>query len=135
MTDIDFLTQAISLAQQSTEPVKCACLLVKDGKVLAQAYNSQRADNIATYHAEIKAIELANKKLGTRKLSGTTAFCSCEPCVMCLVALSLANVERIVYVQTMKEVAPNDQLAKIDSEVFAQSYLNFVPKLEHLVVS
>ena len=135
MNDKGYLKQAIELSARSVEPVQCACALVKNGGVIAEAFNSQRADNIAVYHAEMKAVTLANERLGSRKLDGVTAYCSCEPCVMCLAALSLAQVERIVFSQTMREVSGGLPMGELDSAAFAQRYLNFVPKLERPVLS
>lgn len=134
MKDADYLKMAVKLAAESKEPVGCGCVLVKDGQIVAGTYNSQREDRQVIHHAEIKALQAANRHLRSRTLEGVTAYCSCEPCVMCLTALSLARVQRIVYSQTMKEVAPKDPMAQIDSEAFAEQ-LNFVPKLERLVVS
>src|SRR3981081_1331696 len=110
MTDKGYLQRAIDLSRKSDEPIKCACIIVQNGQILAETFNSQRADNVAVHHAEVKAVEAANKEIGSRKLEGATAYCSCEPCVMCLSALSLAQVERIVYSETMSEVAPNDPM-------------------------
>jgi tRNA(Arg) A34 adenosine deaminase TadA len=53
---------------------------------------------------------------------------------MCLTALSLAKVGRIVYGQTMKEVSAGMPMGELDSQEFAGQYLNFVPKLELLLV-
>lgn len=133
MSDIELMKRAVSLAQQSPEPIGCGVIIVQNGKVIAEAYNSQRADNIAVHHAEIKAITQANKALGSRKLQGTTAYCSCEPCAMCLTALSYANVERIVFHKTMKDLFPDDPQSQLDPYQFVQG-LNFVPKLEQLFI-
>ncbi len=132
--DIEFLKQAIALVDGSEERVKCGVVLVQGDEIIAGAFNSQRADKQAINHAEIKALQAANRHLRSRTLQGVTAYCSCEPCVMCLTALSLAKIDRIVYAQTMKELSPKDPMAQIDSEAFVKQ-LNFVPKLEHLVVS
>lgn len=70
-------------------------LIVQNGNVIAKTHNSQRADNIAVNHAEIKAIIEANKKTGSRKLENAVAYCSCEPCAMCLTALSYAKASPI----------------------------------------
>jgi len=134
MQDEIYLRRAIALAQQSAEPVKCACVIVRDGEILAEAFNSQRTDRIAINHAEVKAVQMANKKAGTLRIEGAVAYCSCEPCVMCLAALSQAHMERIVYSQTMKEVSDGLPMGGLDSAAFARQYLNFVPKLERLSV-
>ena len=125
------MKQAIGLAQQSLEPVGCGVVIVRGGTVLSQAYNSQRADNIAIHHAEVKAILEANKTTGIRKLENAVAYCSCEPCAMCLTAFSYAGVARIVFHKRMIDLFPNDPQSKFDSFQFIKT-LNFVPKLEQL---
>ncbi len=134
MSDKIFLNRAVELAKQSSEKMGCGVIIVIDNKVCAEEYNSQRADNVAVHHAEIKAIVSANKKLGKRELTGATAYCSCEPCAMCLVALSYAKVQRIVFNKTMKDLCPQDPQSNMNPYDFV-STLNFVPKLEqiHLV--
>jgi len=134
MTDKEYLERAVKLSKESNEPIKCACIIVQNGKILAETFNSQRTDNVAVHHAEVKAVKTANEKVGSRKLEGATAYCSCEPCVMCLSALSLAQVERIIYSETMNEVAPEDPMGQLDAASFAKQYLNFVPKLERLLL-
>ncbi|HUC89651.1 MAG TPA: nucleoside deaminase [Patescibacteria group bacterium] len=133
MTDKDYLKRAITLSEQSPEPVGCGVVIAVGGKVIAETHNSQRADNCAVYHAEIKAIMAANKATGQRKLPGTTAYCSCEPCAMCLTALSYANIERIVFNMRMADLFPDDPQSQLDCYEFAKT-LNFVPKIERLVV-
>jgi guanine deaminase len=131
MSDKEFLTQAVKLAQQSPEPIGCGVVIVRGQEIIAKAYNSQRADNIAVYHAEIKAILEANKLIGSRKLDGAVAYCSCEPCAMCLTALSYAKVERIVFNKTMMDLFPDDPQSQLDAYEYIQG-LNFKPKLEQL---
>ncbi len=129
--DQDFLKQALLIAEYSPEEVSCGAVIVIDGQVVSKAFNSQKADHVTVNHAEIKALGLANKELMSRTLKGATVYCSCEPCVMCLAALSFAKVSRIVFVHTMRELFPNDPISKIDTIEFVQS-LNYVPALEQI---
>lgn len=131
MTEQECINKAIQLAAKSSEPVGCGVVIVQDGRVIAEAFNSQRTDNIAVNHAEIKAVSLANKKTGSRKLTNSVAYCSCEPCAMCLAALSYANVSRIVFHYHMKDLFPNDRQSKLDPYEFVKT-LNFIPKLEQI---
>ncbi|HXR50046.1 MAG TPA: deaminase [Verrucomicrobiae bacterium] len=136
MSDEIFLKRAVHVATHSREPVKCGVVLVNEaGEMIAQAYNSQRDDEQVVNHAEIKALQEANHILNSRKLKGVTAYCSCEPCVMCLVALSLADVERVVFTETMRDVDPESSLSQVDAREFVNRYLRGIPKLERLVVS
>jgi tRNA(Arg) A34 adenosine deaminase TadA len=133
MRDKDYLKLAIKVAEQSKENVKCGCIIVQNGKILAESFNSQHIDNQAINHAEIKAVIESNKKAGLRILENTVAYCSCEPCAMCITAFSYAKVERIIFNKSMKDLFPNDTQAKFNSEEFIKN-LNFVPKLEQLLV-
>jgi len=128
--DAKYLKRAVKLSEQSPEPVGCGVVIVnQSGSVLAETYNSQRADNVAVHHAEIKAIIEANHKMKSRKLEDTTAYCSCEPCAMCLTALSYAKVRRIVFYKRMVDLFPDDPQSQLDPYAFAAG-LNFVPQLE-----
>jgi tRNA(Arg) A34 adenosine deaminase TadA len=135
MTDRQILEKAVTLSKSSEEAVKSACILTKDGKIVAQTYNSPGKDDESSHHAETKAIREANMQLKSRKLDGVTAYCTCEPCITCLGAMSIARIERIVYNQRMKDLSPDDPMARLNSQEFADRYLPFSPKLERLVLS
>jgi tRNA(Arg) A34 adenosine deaminase TadA len=133
MTDQQYLQQAIEMSQKSPEPVGCGVLIVQAGDVIAKTHNSQRADRIAVNHAEIKAIIEANKLTSSRKLENAVAYCSCEPCAMCLTALSYAKVSRIVFNKFMKDLFPDDPQSQLNPFEYAKT-LNFVPTVEQLDV-
>lgn len=133
MSDEEYLRLALEIAEQSTEPVPCGCVLVQNDTIVAKEYNSQRTDKMAVHHAEVKAICHANHALKSRQLRGATAYCSCEPCAMCLTALSYAKVERVVFAKRMRDLCPDDRQASFDYAKFIQT-LNFIPKLEQLLV-
>lgn len=129
--DKEFLEQAVKLAEKSSEKIKCATIIVKDGEIISSAFNSQRADNQAIHHAEIKAVIEANRAVDSRTLEGSNAYCSCEPCAMCLVALSYAKISKIVYNKSMKDLCPDDPQSNLNASEFVKG-LNFIPKLEQI---
>ncbi|HSW65724.1 MAG TPA: deaminase [Bacillota bacterium] len=131
MHDSTFLARAVAVSKLSPESVGCGVVIVQDGKELAAEYNSQKTDGIAVYHAEIKAIIAANKRAHSRTLPGATAYCSCEPCAMCLTALSYAKIPRIVYYKKMSDFFPEDPQSQFDAAAYVRN-LNFVPMLEQL---
>jgi tRNA(Arg) A34 adenosine deaminase TadA len=59
MKDQAFIASAIELARKSPEPIGCGVVIVCNGKVISEACSSQRVDNIAVHHAEIKTIVTA----------------------------------------------------------------------------
>jgi len=127
--DAKMIKQAEKEAQKSSEPLKCGVVLVDgDNQIVAKTFNSQRKDNRTANHAEMNAIKVANEKVG-RKLTGFTAYCSCEPCTMCLTALIFASVDRIVYAQPLNELVAKDKQIYVDSFNFVSRFPN-PPRLE-----
>ncbi len=72
-------------------------VIVKDGEIIAKSANSVTRDNDPTAHAEVNAIRLAAKKLGTFDLSGCEIYSSCEPCPMCLGAIYWARLDKLYF--------------------------------------
>lgn len=129
MNDKMHLEHASVLADESTEPVKCASILVDTtGQVIASSFNSQRTDNLVASHAEMKAIAQANRSIG-RKLNGITAYGNCEPCTMCLTALIFAGVDRIVFSNRLNDLVEEDQKIDIDCFEFVNRF-PYTPKIE-----
>lgn len=73
------------------------CCITKEGLLVACAHNTVWRDTDPTRHAEINAIRLACRRLGTIDLSGCTLFATCEPCPMCFSAAHWARVSRVVF--------------------------------------
>lgn len=133
MNDTKYLKRAVELAAQSQEPVKCASILVdQTGSIVAEALNTQRADNLTASHAEMKAIALANQELG-RKLERVTAYGNCEPCTMCLTALIFAKVDRVVFAQRLNDSVNDDQKIDIDCFEFIKKF-PYQPKVEYIAL-
>jgi len=78
-------------------------IIVKDGKMIAEACNQVLKKHDPTAHAEVLAIRKACKKLKTHDLSGCVLYTSCEPCPMCLSASIWANIKEIYYGNTKKD--------------------------------
>ena len=98
-TDEYFMRRAMELAREaeSLDEVPVGALAVRDGKVIAEAYNTRESDKCATHHAEVLAIEAACRALGGWRLPGVTLYVTMEPCAMCAGAIINARVPRVVY--------------------------------------
>ena len=94
-----FMNEAIKLAKKAREldEVPVGAVIVKDGKVLARAFNKRESGKDATAHAEILAIQKACKKLGDFRLCGTDLYVSLEPCVMCTGAILNSRIENVYF--------------------------------------
>ena len=93
------MKKAIKQAKKAAliDEVPVGAVIVKDGKIVASAYNTRESKKDALGHAEINAIKKANKKLNAWRLDGCTIYVTVEPCIMCAGALIQARVDKIVY--------------------------------------
>ena len=92
-------------------------VVVKDGEVVAIASNSVTIDNDPTAHAEVNAIRMACKKLGTFDLSGCEIYASCEPCPMCLASIYWARIGKLYYANTKVDA---DKIGFSDSFIYEE---------------
>lgn len=94
-----FMREAISLARLAAEQdeVPVGAVAVRDGKIIARAYNTRETSKCATHHAEILCIEAACRALGGWRLPGVTLYVTMEPCAMCGGAIVNSRIERVVY--------------------------------------
>jgi len=77
--------------------IPIGAVIVKSGKVIAKAHNLREETNISTGHAEIIAIERANKELNSWRLDGCTLYVTIEPCPMCAGAIIQSRIKNVFY--------------------------------------
>lgn len=71
-----------------------ACV-VKGDKMISVAHNTVLRDQDPTCHAEVNAIRMASRYLGTYDLSECEIYSTAEPCPMCLGAIYWARLSKI----------------------------------------
>ena len=94
-----FLDMAIAESEKSVKKGSSpfGAVVARGGIVIARTHNTVVPKSDPTAHAEVNAIRLACKKLGTFNLSGCDLYTSCEPCPMCLAAIAWANISHVYY--------------------------------------
>jgi len=97
--DMDWMAKALILAEKAAAvgEVPVGALLVKDGVVVGEGFNSPISSCDPTAHAEIMALRNAASKLKNYRLPETTLYVTIEPCTMCIGAMIHARVSRLVY--------------------------------------
>jgi tRNA(adenine34) deaminase len=73
-----------------------AVIVGEDGEIISRAHNTRETSFDPTAHAEIIAIREAAKKLGNWRLTNITLYVTLEPCVMCMGAIILSRIKRVV---------------------------------------
>ena len=76
-----------------------AAVVGPDGEVVAEAANSVVAENCSHDHAEMNAIRLAERRLGSWNLAGRglVLYATAEPCMMCVGGILWSGISRVVY--------------------------------------
>lgn len=94
-----FMLRAISLAKEagSLGEVPVGAVIVKNGVIVGEGKNMREQKNRAVSHAEIEAIENANKTLGDWRLDGCSIYVTLEPCLMCTGAIVNARISEVVF--------------------------------------
>ena len=97
--DVSFMQQTLTLAREAPliGEVPIAALLVRDGIVIARAHNLRETDQDPTAHAELLAIREAARQMKSWRLTETTLYVTLETCTMCIGAIVLARIPRLVF--------------------------------------
>lgn len=94
------LQAALEEARLSLEagdwPIGAVLVGADGGAVIGRARNTQRTGQSRLYHAELQLLLTSAARVGQDE-GRLTVYSSLEPCVMCLSALILARVRRIVW--------------------------------------
>jgi tRNA(adenine34) deaminase len=97
--DRGFMQQALVEAETAARlgEVPIGAVVVRGGEVVGRGYNLREASNDPTTHAEMIAIRQAAATLDSWRLLECTLYVTLEPCVMCMGAIILARIPRLVF--------------------------------------
>lgn len=77
--------------------VPIGALIVKGETIVARAHNHRETWQDPTAHAEMIVIRAAAQSIGSWRLTDTTLYVTLEPCAMCIGAIVLARIARVVF--------------------------------------
>ena len=98
-TDEYFMRAALWEAEKAelNHEVPVGAVAVRDGMIVARAWNQVELLKDATAHAEILVLSALAAQSGDWRMDGVTVYVTKEPCAMCAGAMVNARVERVVY--------------------------------------
>ena len=99
MNHNDYMKIALKEAKKAYKQneVPIGCIIVKNNQIISKSYNQKTLKNIATYHAEILAINKACKKVNSWYLDDCVMYTTVEPCLMCTGAIIQSRIPKVVY--------------------------------------
>ncbi len=99
-----YMKKALKEAQKAYDKLEIpvGAVIVKDGKIIARAYNQTDPQTDPTKHAEILAIQKASKKIEAWRLVDCEMYVTLEPCSMCAGAIINSRIKK-VYIGAMDE--------------------------------
>lgn len=94
-----WMRRALALADRAGNEgeVPIGAVVVKDGQLLGEGWNSVIAYKDPTAHAEVVAMRDAAQMTGNYRLPGATVYVTLEPCTMCAGAMIHARIENLVF--------------------------------------
>ena len=98
-SDQYFMSEALRQAARAYEAdeVPVGAVIVRQGRIIARAFNQVEMLKDATAHAEMLAITQAEEAVGDWRLSDSTLYVTKEPCPMCAGAMVHVRLARVVF--------------------------------------
>src|SRR5216117_4198661 len=89
------LRQAVKAFEAEEVPV--GAVVVREGRIIARAFNQVELLKDATAHAEMLALTQAEQVVGDWRLTDCTLYVTKEPCPMCAGAIVHVRLARVVF--------------------------------------
>src|SRR6266516_4725846 len=98
-SDESFMRVALRLAAKAYEAdeVQVGTVVVREGRIIARAYNQVELLKDATAHAEMLALTQAEAAVGDWRLTDCDLYVTKEPCAMCAGALVHTRIKRVIF--------------------------------------
>jgi len=98
-SDDYFMGEALRQAAKAyeREEVPVGAVVVREGRIIARAYNQVETLKDATAHAEMLALTQAENAVGDWRLTDCTLYVTKEPCPMCAGAVVHTRLARVVF--------------------------------------
>jgi tRNA(adenine34) deaminase len=98
-SDDYFMGEALRQARKAyrADEVPIGAVIIREGLVIARAFNQVETLKDATAHAEMLAITQAESVMGDWRLTDCDLYVTKEPCPMCAGAIVHARLRRVVF--------------------------------------
>ncbi|MDD4187913.1 MAG: nucleoside deaminase [Bacilli bacterium] len=121
----------IKASNRNETPV--AAVIVCENKIISKAFNQRNKSNSTLAHAEILAIQKANKKLKSWRLNECSIYITIKPCAMCEAVIKEARFKSVYYL--LERVPEKKQynktvFQKLDNSAYDNDIQNYISIIE-----
>jgi tRNA(adenine34) deaminase len=98
-SDAYFMSEALrqAILAYEAEEVPIGAVVVREGRIIARAFNQVELLKDATAHAEMLALTQAQAAVGDWRLTDCDLYVTKEPCPMCAGALVHVRMRRVIF--------------------------------------
>lgn len=94
---LEFMQKALELAKTVRDDIPIAAIIIKNDKIISSAVNERELAQNSVNHAEMIAIQRANKILNNWRLNDCEMYVTLEPCSMCASAIVQARIKSVFF--------------------------------------
>lgn len=121
--------EALKAYKKGEVPVGAIIVSNDSGKIIAKAHNLRDSSQIITKHAEIIAIEKANKKMKNWRLINCRIYTTLKPCRMCQEVINSCKLEKVIYSsESNNEVILKTKIVQINSNIIVSNTTELIKK-------
>ncbi len=91
------MLNAINECNKCDNDVPVGCVIKFNGRIVSAKHNMREKNNDVTAHAEILAIQEAQKILDTSRLNECEMYVTLEPCPMCAWAIVQSGIKALYF--------------------------------------
>ena len=93
---VDRIIELSKIAFENDD-IPVGAIVVKNGKIIGEGYNTRNINKSVVGHAELDAIEMACKHVGDWRLDDCEMYVTLKPCMMCTGAIVDSRIKKVYY--------------------------------------
>ncbi len=128
----DYVDRIVELAKiaYDNDDIPVGAIVVKNGEIIGEGFNTRNSFKSVIGHAEIDAIEMACKHIGDWRLDDCIMYVTLSPCMMCTGAIIESRINKIYYLCDRTNVCFNNckyiNIMKINNSKKTEEYMKLL---------
>ena len=126
---IDKIVELAKIAYDNDD-IPVGAIVVKNGEIIGEGFNTRNSFKSVIGHAEIDAIEMACKHIGDWRLDDCIMYVTLSPCMMCTGAIIESRINKIYYLCDRTNVCFNNceyiNIKKIEVSKKTEEYMKLL---------